>query len=98
MVQLNWTHQARKDLKTLADYIAGDSILYAKRQVLKIKQETQVLKQYPLIGRKVPEFNHEQIREIVSNPYRIIYLIVNEQHIDILAIHHTSRKDINLDV
>jgi len=52
MVQLNWTHQARKDLKTIADYVAVDSIVYAKRQVFKIKQDTQVLKQYPLIGKK----------------------------------------------
>ncbi len=33
MVQINWTYQAKDDLKNIADYISNDSKHYAKLQV-----------------------------------------------------------------
>jgi plasmid stabilization system protein ParE len=39
MVRINWTLQAKDDLKDIADYISKDSVVYAKRQVLKIKNK-----------------------------------------------------------
>ncbi len=47
MVQINWTHHALFDLKEIKDYIGRDSVLYAKRTILKIKDSTQILKKYP---------------------------------------------------
>lgn len=35
MVQINWTFQAKDDLKDIAEYISKDSKLYAKRQIVK---------------------------------------------------------------
>ena len=39
-----------------------------------IIKHIQVLKNHPEIGRKVPEFNEDYIREIIHPPYRIVYL------------------------
>ena len=39
-----------------------------------IIEHVQVLIKHPEIGRKVPEFNDEYIREIIHPPYRIVYL------------------------
>lgn len=36
MVQINWTFQAKSDLKDIAEYISKDSKNYAKLQILKI--------------------------------------------------------------
>ncbi len=44
MVQINWTFQAKADLKSIAEYISKDSRRYAKHQVYKIKNKTKVLK------------------------------------------------------
>ncbi len=42
------------------------------------------------IGRKVPEYQTEDIRELIEKPYRIIYRIKANQ-IDVLAVIHGAR-------
>jgi len=91
MVRLNWTRSAVEDLKSIADYIAKDSVRYAKIQVFRLKSRTKVLKANPHIGRPVPEFVNERYRESVEGNYKIIYEIVDKERIDILAIHHVVR-------
>jgi addiction module RelE/StbE family toxin len=91
MVRINWTFQAKNDLKDIADYISKDSKLYAKRQVFKIRNRTDILKSQNYSGRMVPEIQDGNIREILEGNHRIIYRVVNENRIDILTIHHSSR-------
>jgi len=91
MVRINWTFQAKNDLKDIADYISKDSKLYAKRQVLKIRNRTNILKSNIHSGRNVPEIQDEDIREIIEGNYRIIYRVINETRIDILTVHHSAR-------
>lgn len=88
MVRINWTFQAKNDLKYIAEYISKDSTLYAKRQVLKIRDRTNILKTHHYSGRNVPEIQDENIRELIEGNYRIIYRIVTDNRIDILTIHH----------
>ncbi len=91
MVQINWTIQAKSDLKSIADFIAKDSNQYAKLHVMKIRNGTTMLKSHIRIGKVVPEIGEENIRELVLGNYRIIYEIVSENQIDILTIHHSAR-------
>ena len=91
MVQINWTFQAKDDLKAIAEYIKLDSAQYAKLQIIKIKTLTQILKSFPQTGRIVPEIESEQIRELIEGSYRIIYKVISETRIDILTIHHSAR-------
>jgi plasmid stabilization system protein ParE len=44
-----------------------------------------------LSGRTVPEFELEQIREVLEGSYRIIYYIKPDQ-VDILAIIHATQN------
>jgi toxin ParE1/3/4 len=41
-------------------------------------------------GRKVPEFEAEDIREIIEKPYRIIYRIKPDQ-VDVLSVVHSKQ-------
>ena len=91
MVLINWTFQAKDDLKSIAEYISKDSKRYAKYQISKIKNRIKVLKTYIHLGKKVPEINQENIRELIEGNYRIIYKIVTKSQIDILTIHHSAR-------
>lgn len=86
MVYINWTLQAKSDLKNIADFIAKDSVKYARIYVMKIRKLTEVLKTHKQIGKVVTE-----IGELVFRNYRIIYKIVSENRIDILTIHHSAR-------
>ena len=92
MVRINWTIQAKNDLKSISDYISLDSKKYAKLQVLKIMKRTQILKSHIRIGKAVEEIQNQNIREIVLGNYRIIYKIINETQIDILSIHHSAKN------
>ena len=91
MVQINWTFQSKDDLKNIAEYIAKDSEKYARLQILRIRQRTKILTSQIYSGKFVPEFEDQNIRELIEGNYRIIYLIVNEDRIDILTVHHSAR-------
>ena len=55
MARLNWTDQAILDLVNMVDFIAKDSLRYAKITVTRIRVASNQLKNYPSIGRAVPE-------------------------------------------
>lgn len=91
MVQINWTNQAKEDLKSIAEYISIDSIRYAKLQIKKIRERTQVLKSFQKSGRVVLEIGDENIRELIEGQFRIIYKVCSASKIDILTVYHSAR-------
>jgi len=52
MVLVRWMPQAIQDLKAIALFIARDSKLYTQQQVMKLRNETAILKKYPKAGEK----------------------------------------------
>ena len=72
------------------EYIAQDSQLYATRTVDKLTRHSEKIADSPEMGRKVPEYDADDIREIFAGQYRLIYRIKPKQ-IDILAVIHGSR-------
>lgn len=95
MVRINWTINAKKDLKNIKEFIALDSVSYAKLTISKIIETVEILHEQPTIGKKIPEINLDNFREIIYKKYRIMYKIVSENRIDILQVFHSSR-DFNL--
>ncbi len=91
MVQINWTKQAKNDLKNIAEYIALDSVFYAKRTIFLLQQRTSTLKTNAHAGRIVPELMDNVFRELIEGNFRIVYKIVNDTRIDILTVHHSAR-------
>ena len=91
MVEIKWSQNALKDVDSIAEFIALDSYHYAKIQVKRFFEKVEILKQYPQIGRVVPEKNDPNIRELILGNYRIIYKIISEKQIDIITIHHSKR-------
>lgn len=91
MVQIRWSKQASLDLKEIYDFISRDSSHYARLEVVRIKTKTELLKTNPLLGNMVPELGRTEIRQLIQRNYRIIYKIKDENRIDILIIHHSSR-------
>jgi plasmid stabilization system protein ParE len=59
-----WADPAKSDLRAIHDFIASDSKYYAKKVVQDIVDRTNILEEYPRIGRKAPEIDDENIREI----------------------------------
>jgi len=86
-----WTETAIEHLDSIYAYIAKDSIQYALRTVDRLTRRSQQIAEYPLSGRVVPEFEVEQIREVIEASYRIIYHVKPGQ-IDVLAVLHSVRN------
>jgi len=91
MVQINWTHQAKNDLKKISEYISKDSKRYARLQIAKLRARTIILKSQTESGKVVEELNDTSIRELVEGNYRIIYKVVSLERVDILTVHHAAR-------
>jgi len=78
------------DLEAIASYIPADSPTYAGSVIKKIVSQTRILAQFPRAGRKVPELNDEDIRELIVYSYRIIYRL-QPHEILIAAVIHGKR-------
>lgn len=91
-----WSHRATEDLESIAAYIALDSEAYASSVIRKILQKTRALADFPQMGRVVPEFADDSIREIFAYSYRIIYKIERESVVVASIIHGSRILDISL--
>jgi toxin ParE1/3/4 len=91
MAQVVWTESALDDLDGIGEYISKNSIRYAQVVVNELFVAVNILEDNPMIGRKVPEFGDDSIRELINGNYRIIYLIIDDFRIDILTVHHSYR-------
>lgn len=50
-----------------------------------------VLKQFPKLGRMIPEMQEEKYRELIEGNYRIMYEMLDDEMILIQRVMHTSR-------
>lgn len=93
MVRIRWTERAVKNLKHIYDYIAVDSRIYAIHFTKRIVVASEKLKYFPFMGRVVPEFADQELREVLFQNYRIVYRVVGESKlVEIIAVVHASRE------
>jgi toxin ParE1/3/4 len=88
--RITWSQRALQDLEAIADYIAKDSVAYAKVAVRTIVNKVHMLSQFPRSGRKVEEFDDDDVRELIAYSYRIIYQI-QQKEVIIAAVIHGKR-------
>ena len=77
MVRIIQTELTSQELHDIFDFIAQDSKLYEKRQILKTRNKTKVLKKSKYFGKIVDEIGIPVIREIIEGNYRMIYKMRN---------------------
>ena len=90
MVEVRWTPQAAEDLDAIAEFIGQDSEHYATLFVMNALEVVERLKDYPCMGRVVPEITEPTFREIILGNYRIIYRI-HAELVEILTVYHGAR-------
>ena len=88
-MKVHWTDTAQGHLESIHAYIAQDSPQYALSLVDRLTRHSQQIAEFPMSGRKVPEFEMARIREVIEGAYRIIYHIKPDQ-IDVLAVIHSA--------
>jgi toxin ParE1/3/4 len=90
-VTVEWTENAISHLIAIYEFIARDSAFYAQRMVDRLTQRSRQLSTFPKSGRVVPEYQTEDIREVIEKPYRLIYRIYPER-IKVLAVVHGAQR------
>ena len=86
-MKIFWSPLSLERTAEIAEYISLDNPSAAERWVENIFNRVKVLQSSPKAGRKVPEVEREEIRELIYGNYRIIYR-VEKSKISILTLRH----------
>ena len=90
--RVRWTTPAWTDVEEQARFIARDSPRYAIALQREAQAAAASLRQFARRGRVVPERGDERLRElIVGNSYRLLYKIVGDDEVHVIAFVHSAR-------
>ncbi len=90
-MNVSFSESAIKDLESVTEYYLEQGVPQIGQDfVIEIIEHIETLKAHPEIGRKVPEFNDELIRELIHPPFRIVYVRESES-INIVRIWRSER-------
>ena len=89
-MRLRWTEQARNDLLQIGRYIAQDKPGAGRAWVQRLRERARDAADMPLMGRKVPELDREDIREVILGGYRLVYRVRTDA-MEVLAVFDGRR-------
>jgi toxin ParE1/3/4 len=89
MAHVIWTEPALENLDDIAEYIALHNATAAKKLVKTVFQKVERLEKFPESGRKPPEMETFNYREVVVNPCRVFYRVDNDN----VYILHVMRQE-----
>lgn len=90
-MRLLFAESAFNDLADIrAYYLEQGASTIGDKFVAEIIAHTEVLEDYPEIGRIAPEFDEPKIRELIHPPFRIVYWLDN-QTIHVIRIWRSER-------
>ena len=73
-IQLALAESALTDLEDIKRWYAGQAVPeVGNRLIREILQRIEGLRDYPDLGRMVPEFGQDFLRELIHPPFRIVF-------------------------
>jgi plasmid stabilization system protein ParE len=91
MAQIFWKQDALTDLKEQLEHYREFSPAYAEKLNDSVFARVEHLRHSPKMGRVVPEFCDETIRELIVPPLRVIYLVDTSDRCIVCTVIHSSR-------
>ena len=74
-MSISFSKSAIEDLKGIQEYYLEQGVSQIGLNfVAAIIEHVETLSTHPEIGRVVPEFKDESIRELIHSPFRVVYL------------------------
>jgi plasmid stabilization system protein ParE len=90
--KLIWSPAARNDLHDIVVFIARDNTNRAMSFGYELISVTDRLQECPELGRIVPEYRNNYIREMILRPYRIVYRVDHDHALcEIARVWHSAR-------
>jgi plasmid stabilization system protein ParE len=74
-VKIVWSPLSYERLENIYEFISDKDPVVAKKLINRIFERIESLSRYPERGRKVPEIDRNEIREVFESESRIIYKI-----------------------
>ena len=82
---------AYSDFEAIREYYTEEGVPHIGKQfIVSIIEHIETIPANPDIGRKVPEFNTDKIRELIHEPFRVVYLREG-QSIHIIRVWRSER-------
>lgn len=92
MAEVVWTLEALDDLEAIGAFHERTSATYAASLVERLFESVIALETHSRLGRKVPEIDHDLVRELIVECYRVVYQLFRDR-IEVVAVLH-SRQDL----
>ncbi len=89
MAEVIWTDPALAQLTAILDYIGLDKPTAAEAVATRIFAATDSLKSFVKLGREIPEFRHEDYRQVWLKPCWIYYRVDGKK----VVILHVRRGE-----
>jgi len=90
-VNISFSKSAIEDLESKQEYYLEQGVSQVGQGfVTAIVEHIETLSSHPDIGRVVPEFNDELIRELIHAPFRIVYLRESKS-VNIIRVWRSER-------
>ena len=90
-MNISFSKSAIDDLKSIKEYYQEQGVVQTGQDfVVAIVDHIETLAAHPDIGRVVPEFNEDSIRELIHSPFRIVYLHERES-IKVIRVWRSER-------
>ena len=86
-----WTENAIQDLLGIKAFIFQDSVDRAEEWVIELFAAGENLSQFASRGRIVPEFNQNNLRELLIENYRLVYRIKSTT-VEIITVFEGHRQ------
>jgi plasmid stabilization system protein ParE len=91
--KLIWSPAARDDLHDIVVFIARNNPNRAMSFGYELISETDRLQEFPELGRIVPEYRNNSLREIIFRPYRVVYRLDHDSRLcEIARVWHSARR------
>ncbi len=89
--RIKWSPKAIQSFEEICNYISKDSEYYASIFAKKINAIVKEIPRFPKLGRIVPEYQEENLREKIFQSYRIVYRL-KADIVEIVVISHGAKQ------
>ena len=90
MAAIDWSLKAQRHLRDITEYLESTSASYAGVFGGRVLAAAELVSEFPRLGRVVPEYQDNDLREVLVGNYRLVYHVTGE-HLGIVGIVHGSR-------
>jgi toxin ParE1/3/4 len=91
VVSVVWSDEASADVRQIAGFVSRDSKDAAEQLTTRLVQSMRRIEQFPRSGRMVPEHGRDDIREVIVDPYRVIY-VIDPDVVRVVLVQHSAQR------